>query len=110
MRPSHGWTPRSSPPTAHSSSTIRPSVALVTTASLTATKRRSPCSTSIVDSSTTSYSPAKTRSSPAQDDRDVDLSVAPVRGGDAVLRGLLGRHDEAHAGGLGDRLEPRQRR
>jgi hypothetical protein len=37
MIPSHGTLPRSSPPTAHSSSTMRPSTAEVTTRSLTAT-------------------------------------------------------------------------
>ena len=37
MIPSHGTLPRSSPPTAHSSSTIRPSSPEVTTTSLTAT-------------------------------------------------------------------------
>ena len=37
--PSHGTVPRSSPPTAHASSIIRPSVELVATTSLTATWR-----------------------------------------------------------------------
>src|SRR5581483_8450832 len=65
MMPSHGWVPRSSPPTAHSSSTMRPITPLVTTASLTATNRSLPHSSSIVGSSTTSYSPPKTRARPA---------------------------------------------
>ncbi len=41
MRPSHGWLASTSPPTAHSSSTMRPSTAPATTASLTATQRPS---------------------------------------------------------------------
>ena len=61
MIPSHGTLPRSSPPTAHSSSTIRPSIADVTTTSLTATCAASPFSTSSVGSSTTSSSPRNAR-------------------------------------------------
>ena len=39
IRPSHGCTPRSSPPTAHASSTMRPLIALSTTTSLMAAAR-----------------------------------------------------------------------
>src|SRR3989440_1505326 len=60
--PSQGTVPRSSPPTAHPSSTIRPSVELVTTTSLTATCRSPFRLTSSVGSSTDTYSPLKTRS------------------------------------------------
>ena len=64
MIPSHGCRPSSSPPTASSSSIMRPSEALATTTSLTACRVPSGCSTSSVGSSTTSYSPANTRASP----------------------------------------------
>ena len=60
--PSQGTVPRSSPPIAHASSTIRPSVELVTTTSLTAMWRSPLSRTSSVGSSTVTYSPAKTRS------------------------------------------------
>src|SRR5262245_30754322 len=69
MIPSHGWRPSSSPPTASSSSIMRPSEALDTTTSLTATVRPSGWSSSRVGSSTTSYSPAKTRPSPSSSSR-----------------------------------------
>ena len=69
MIPSHGCRPSSSPPTASSSSIMRPSDALPTTTSFTATVRPSGCSSSSVGSSTTSYSPAKTRPSPASRSR-----------------------------------------
>src|SRR2546421_1268746 len=64
IMPSHGTVPRSSPPTAQPSSTIRPSVELVTTTSLTATCRPPFRRTSRVGSSTAKYSPSNTRSRP----------------------------------------------
>src|SRR5690348_7853524 len=63
MTPSHGTMPRSSPATDQESSTIRPSVELVATTSLTATWRSPSRASSSVGSSVTTYSPAKTRSS-----------------------------------------------
>ena len=62
-RPSQATEPRSSPPTAHSSSTIRPRTADVTTTSLTATCS-SPFTTSSVGRATTSSSPRKARVRP----------------------------------------------
>src|SRR5205807_1586755 len=63
--PSQGTTPRSSPPTAHESSTIRPSVELVATTSFTATCRSPASSSCNVGSSTIAYSAtARTRSTP----------------------------------------------
>jgi hypothetical protein len=60
--PSHGTVPTSSPPIDHASSTIRPSVELVTTTSFTATWRWPFSFSSSVGSSTTVYSPRSTRS------------------------------------------------
>ena len=54
ITPSHESKPRSSPPTDQPSSTMRPSVELVATTSLTATCVAPPTSTSSVGSSTTS--------------------------------------------------------
>src|SRR4051812_12944028 len=59
--PSHGTVPRSSPPTAHASSIMRPSVALVATTSFTATYLSPFRSSRSVGSSTIVYSPASTR-------------------------------------------------
>src|SRR3954471_5964346 len=59
--PSHGIVPRSSPPTAHASSIMRPSVALVATTSFTATYRSPFRSRRSVGSSRIVYSPARTR-------------------------------------------------
>src|SRR5262245_1137421 len=61
MTPSHGTVPRSSPPTVHAISTIRPSVPLVETTSFTAVYRSPLSFASSVGSSETTYSPAKTR-------------------------------------------------
>src|SRR3954469_5883842 len=63
MSPSHGCEPSSSPPTSQPSSTIRPASALVTTTSLTATCGPSARLAASVQSSTTLYSPVKTRRS-----------------------------------------------
>src|SRR3954447_12209984 len=59
--PSHGIVPRSSPPTAHASSIMRPSVALVATTSFTATCRSPFRSRRSVGSSMIVNSPASTR-------------------------------------------------
>ncbi len=69
MSPSHGCRPSASPPTARSSSIMRPSEALATTTSFTATPLPPGCSSSRVGSSTTSYSPAKTRARPSSRSR-----------------------------------------
>src|SRR3954447_9370244 len=61
IMPSHGIVPRSSPPTAHASSIMRPSVALVATTSFTATCRSPFRSRRSVGSSRIVYSPASTR-------------------------------------------------
>ena len=65
ITPSHGWTPRSSPPTDQASSTIRPIAEVAQTTSLTATCASPSTSTSSVGSSTTSVSPANARASPS---------------------------------------------
>src|SRR5215207_7068481 len=65
MTPSQGSSPRSSPPTDHASSTIRPSVELAATTSLTARASISPVVTSSVGSSIRSYSPRMSRFRPS---------------------------------------------
>jgi hypothetical protein len=79
MIPSHGCRPSSSSPTASSSSIMRPSEALETTTSFTATVRPSGCSTSSVGSATTSYSPAKTRARPVSRSRRLIELRNPTR-------------------------------
>src|SRR5262245_9975604 len=65
ISPSQGSAPRSSPPIAHPSSIMRPSVELVTTTSLTACQVPSPAEASSAGNSTTSNSPANALPTPA---------------------------------------------
>src|SRR5829696_7540017 len=65
MTPSQGSSPRSSPPTDHATSTMRPSVELAATRSFTARATVSPAVASSVGRSIRSYSPRKSRFRPS---------------------------------------------
>src|SRR5919202_6055313 len=79
MSPSQGWRPRSSSPIDHTSSTMRPSVPLVTTTSFTAARRSPPTRASRVGSSTTTKSPAKARPRPASSSSGCIEARKPTR-------------------------------
>src|SRR5918912_1966350 len=79
ISPSQGWRPRSSSPIDHTSSTMRPSVPLVTTTSFTAAPRSSPTRASRVGSSTTTKSPAKARARPSSSSSGCIEARKPTR-------------------------------
>src|ERR671936_1079308 len=79
ISPSHGCRPRSSSPIDHTSSTMRPSVPLVTTTSFTAARRSPSTRASRVGSSTTTKSPAKARARPSSSSSGCIEARKPTR-------------------------------
>src|ERR687885_344641 len=79
IRPSQGCRPRSSSPIDHTSSTMRPSVPLVTTTSSTAARRSPSTRASRVGSSTTTKSPAKARARPSSSSSGCIEARKPTR-------------------------------